>query len=99
LTADPEHGRRLAGRLDSGMLFVNRLSYTLPQLPFGGVKNSGFGRELSQPGIGEFVNRKLVNVFPSTPREPVPAAPCARGALALSLGGARPAMTCVQPVG
>lgn len=63
-TADVEHGRALARRIDSGMVFVNHPTWTAPQLPFGGVKNSGYGRELSEFGFGEFVNRKLVSVSP-----------------------------------
>lgn len=64
-TADLEHGRRLADRIDSGMVFVNNPTWTAPELPFGGVKNSGYGRELSELGFGEFVNRKLVSVSPA----------------------------------
>ncbi len=63
-TADLEHGRSLADRIDSGMVFVNNPTWTAPELPFGGVKNSGYGRELSELGFGEFVNRKLVSVSP-----------------------------------
>ncbi len=64
-TADLEHGRRLADQIDSGMVFVNNPTWTAPELPFGGVKNSGYGRELSELGFGEFVNRKLVSVSPA----------------------------------
>lgn len=64
-TNDIEHGRKVAARIDSGMVFINQPAWTSPQLPFGGVKNSGFGRELSKLGFGEFVNRKLVNVAPA----------------------------------
>jgi succinate-semialdehyde dehydrogenase / glutarate-semialdehyde dehydrogenase len=64
-TANPERGRRLAARIDSGMVFINRPFGTAPELPFGGVKNSGFGRELSEAGFEEFVNRKLVNTDPA----------------------------------
>jgi succinate-semialdehyde dehydrogenase / glutarate-semialdehyde dehydrogenase len=60
-TADTKHGREVAARIDSGMVFVNRPFGTEPQLPFGGVKNSGFGRELSEAGFEEFVNKKLVH--------------------------------------
>jgi succinate-semialdehyde dehydrogenase/glutarate-semialdehyde dehydrogenase len=59
-----EHGRRIAERIDSGMVFVNQPAWTALELPFGGIKNSGFGRELSELGFGEFVNRKLINVAP-----------------------------------
>jgi succinate-semialdehyde dehydrogenase/glutarate-semialdehyde dehydrogenase len=46
------------------MVFVNRPFGTSPELPFGGCKNSGFGRELSEAGFQEFVNKKLVNADP-----------------------------------
>jgi succinate-semialdehyde dehydrogenase/glutarate-semialdehyde dehydrogenase len=61
-TGDEARGRRLASRIESGMVFVNHPTWTAPDLPFGGVKDSGYGRELAQQGIGEFVNRKLVRV-------------------------------------
>jgi succinate-semialdehyde dehydrogenase/glutarate-semialdehyde dehydrogenase len=64
-TADIEHGRRIADRLESGMVFINQPTWTAPELPFGGVKNSGYGRELSELGFAEFVNRKLVSVSPA----------------------------------
>jgi succinate-semialdehyde dehydrogenase/glutarate-semialdehyde dehydrogenase len=44
------------------MVFVNQPAWTAPELPFGGIKRSGFGRELAELGFGEFVNRKMVNV-------------------------------------
>ena len=61
-TADTERGRSVAAQIDCGMVFVNQPAWTAPELPFGGVKRSGFGRELAESGLGEFVNRKLVNV-------------------------------------
>ncbi|NPT56596.1 NAD-dependent succinate-semialdehyde dehydrogenase [Paraburkholderia elongata] len=64
LTADLERGEQIAARIDSGMVFVNRPFATIPQLPFGGIKNSGFGRELSMAGFEEFVNKKLVTTDP-----------------------------------
>lgn len=72
MTADLERGEQLAARIDSGMVFVNRPFATIPQLPFGGVKNSGFGRELSMAGFEEFVNKKLVTTDPvgTSPRTP-----------------------------
>lgn len=63
-TADLERGRKVARRIDSGMVFVNHPTWTSPELPFGGIKNSGYGRELSELGFGEFVNRRLVDVSP-----------------------------------
>jgi succinate-semialdehyde dehydrogenase/glutarate-semialdehyde dehydrogenase len=44
------------------MVYINSCFADSPGLPFGGVKNSGFGRELSEIGIGEFINRKLIRV-------------------------------------
>jgi succinate-semialdehyde dehydrogenase/glutarate-semialdehyde dehydrogenase len=61
-TSDTNRGKRLASRLESGMVFLNSPAKTMPELPFGGVKRSGFGRELSNLGITEFANQKLVCV-------------------------------------
>ncbi|WP_131113690.1 NAD-dependent succinate-semialdehyde dehydrogenase [Lichenihabitans psoromatis] len=61
-TRDVERGKRVARRVDTGMMFVNHPTWTTPDLPFGGIKNSGYGRELSGMGIQEFVNKKLVRV-------------------------------------
>ena len=61
-TQDVERGKRVASRIDTGMMFVNHPTWTTPDLPFGGIKNSGYGRELSSLGIQEFVNKKLVRV-------------------------------------
>lgn len=62
ITKDIARGKRLASQIDTGMVFINSPAITAPELPFGGVKNSGYGRELSDLGIVEFVNRKLVLV-------------------------------------
>jgi succinate-semialdehyde dehydrogenase/glutarate-semialdehyde dehydrogenase len=62
ITKDVERGKRIARQIDSGMVFINERTTTAPELPFGGVKNSGYGRELSHLGIGEFVNKKLIRV-------------------------------------
>lgn len=62
--ADVERGRRVAERVDTGMVWVNHPTSTQPDLPFGGVKRSGYGRELSKLGMQEFVNRKLVRILP-----------------------------------
>ena len=59
-TNDLERGERIASRIDAGCLFVNELVKSDPRVPFGGVKESGYGRELSEAGIKEFVNRKTV---------------------------------------
>ena len=61
-TKDVARGKRIASRIDTGMVFINHPTWTTPDLPFGGIKNSGYGRELSSMGIQEFVNKKLVRV-------------------------------------
>lgn len=55
-----EYGAELASRIETGMVFVNTFFSSLPELEFGGVKKSGFGRELGQTGISSFVNQELV---------------------------------------
>lgn len=60
--ADVENARRVASHIDAGMVYINSCFADSPGLPFGGVKNSGFGRELSEIGMGEFLNRKLIRV-------------------------------------
>jgi succinate-semialdehyde dehydrogenase / glutarate-semialdehyde dehydrogenase len=59
-TNDPEQAARVADRLDVGMVFVNGVGMEGAELPFGGVKASGFGRELGTLGIEEFVNKKVI---------------------------------------
>ncbi len=59
-TEDRERGQRVARRIDAGCTYINQLTKSDPRVPFGGVKNSGYGRELSEAGIKEFVNRKTV---------------------------------------
>lgn len=59
-TADVARARTMAAALDAGNVFINGLVKSDPRLPFGGVKDSGFGRELSREGILEFVNAKTV---------------------------------------
>lgn len=61
-TRDIARGKRVAARVDTGMMFVNHPTWTTPDLPFGGIKSSGYGRELANAGIQEFVNKKLVRV-------------------------------------
>jgi succinate-semialdehyde dehydrogenase/glutarate-semialdehyde dehydrogenase len=61
-TQDVARGKRVASRVDTGMMFINHPTWTTADLPFGGIKNSGYGRELSSMGIQEFVNKKLVRV-------------------------------------
>ena len=57
---DAARARELVSRLEVGMVFVNGMVKSDPRLPFGGVKDSGFGRELAREGIMEFVNAKTV---------------------------------------
>ena len=59
-TQDLDRGDRLAHEVEAGCVFVNELVKSDPRIPFGGVKDSGYGRELGEPGIHEFVNRKTV---------------------------------------
>ena len=59
-TTDPEQADRVAERIEAGMVFVNVIEADGVELPFGGVKRSGFGRELGRFGIDEFVNKKLI---------------------------------------
>jgi succinate-semialdehyde dehydrogenase / glutarate-semialdehyde dehydrogenase len=59
-TKDIDRGKRVASRIETGMMFVNNISWSDAELPFGGIKNSGYGRELGDMGIQQFVNKKLV---------------------------------------
>ncbi|MFL1390659.1 NAD-dependent succinate-semialdehyde dehydrogenase [Pseudomonas tritici] len=59
-TEDVGRGLRVASRVDTGMMFINNISWSDAELPFGGIKNSGYGRELGDIGIQAFVNKKLV---------------------------------------
>ena len=61
-TQDIKRGKRVASQIETGMVFVNHPTWTAADLPFGGIKNSGYGRELSSLGIQEFVNKKLIRV-------------------------------------
>jgi succinate-semialdehyde dehydrogenase/glutarate-semialdehyde dehydrogenase len=61
-TTDMERANRLVPQLYEGAVFVNDLVKSDPRLPFGGVKTSGYGRELSHHGIREFVNKKTVYI-------------------------------------
>lgn len=57
---DPDQARRVADRIEAGMVFVNGVGLDAAELPFGGIKRSGFGRELGRYGMEEFVNKKLI---------------------------------------
>lgn len=61
-TEDMEKGQKLARHLEAGNVFVNSIVQSDPRLPFGGIKNSGYGRELSYHGLLEFVNAKTISV-------------------------------------
>ena len=61
-TKDVARGKRVADQIDTGMVFINHPTWTQADLPFGGTKGSGYGRELSELGIDEFVNKKLIRV-------------------------------------
>jgi len=61
-TQDIERGKRVADQIDTGMVFINHPTWTQADLPFGGTKGSGYGRELSELGIEEFVNKKLIRI-------------------------------------
>ncbi len=61
-TNDLDRGEALAARIESGAIFINDMTKSDPRLPFGGIKLSGYGRELSHYGIKEFVNIKTVAV-------------------------------------
>lgn len=63
-TRDIERGRALARRIESGAVFLNGMTASDPRLPFGGIKRSGYGRELSSFGIREFVNIQSVWIGP-----------------------------------
>ena len=67
-SGDVERARKFAEGIEAGMVTINNPTWTAPELPFGGVKNSGYGRELSELGFGEFVNQRLVSVHqPGSP--------------------------------
>ncbi len=61
-TQDIARGKRVAAQLTTGMVFINHPTWTAADLPFGGINQSGYGRELSHLGIHEFMNKKLVRV-------------------------------------
>lgn len=57
-----EHAKQVASRIETGMVFINSALNASAAIPFGGVKNSGYGRELGELGFQEFVNKKLIRV-------------------------------------
>jgi len=64
-TADVERAKELAERVEAGLVFINGMVASDARLPFGGVKRSGYGRELGSYGIKEFVNIQTVWVGPA----------------------------------
>ena len=64
-TKDIARGKRVASQIETGMMFVNNLDWADADLPFGGIKTSGYGRELGDRGIQQFVNKKLVRISAS----------------------------------
>ena len=69
-TSDIERGRNLARQIETGGVFINGMTASDPRLPFGGVKRSGYGRELSSFGIREFVNIQTVWIGPAVSAQP-----------------------------
>ena len=61
-STDAEQALRVADRIEAGMVWINVVGADAPELPFGGVKRSGFGRELGRLGADEFVNRKMIRI-------------------------------------
>ena len=64
MTDDKEQASRVADQIEAGMVFINGAVADGPELPFGGFKRSGFGRELGRFGADEFVNKKLIRAAP-----------------------------------
>ena len=64
MSSDLDRARAVAERLEAGMVWINQPTGSSPELPFGGVKRSGYGRELSELAVFEFANRRLVRTVP-----------------------------------
>jgi succinate-semialdehyde dehydrogenase / glutarate-semialdehyde dehydrogenase len=72
-SSDLDRARAVADRLEAGMVWINQITGSSAELPFGGVKRSGYGRELSELGMFEFANRKLTRVMPARKADRPPA--------------------------
>ncbi|CAN5541017.1 hypothetical protein BH24ACT21_BH24ACT21_04420 [soil metagenome] len=70
-TNDEEEREQFINDIEAGMVYVNKMTESTPEVPFGGVKESGYGRELSVFGIREFVNAKTVWIDDSSDSEDV----------------------------
>ncbi|MGY1609938.1 NAD-dependent succinate-semialdehyde dehydrogenase [Geodermatophilus sp. SYSU D00700] len=64
MSSDVDRARAVADRLEAGMVWINQPTGSSPELPFGGIKRSGYGRELSELAMFEFANRRLVRTVP-----------------------------------
>jgi succinate-semialdehyde dehydrogenase/glutarate-semialdehyde dehydrogenase len=65
MSSDLDRARAVAERLEAGMVWINQPTGSSPELPFGGIKRSGYGRELSELAVFEFANRRLVRTLPA----------------------------------
>jgi succinate-semialdehyde dehydrogenase/glutarate-semialdehyde dehydrogenase len=65
MCGDLDRARAVADRLEAGMVWINQPTGSSPELPFGGIKRSGYGRELSELAMFEFANRRLTRVLPA----------------------------------
>jgi succinate-semialdehyde dehydrogenase/glutarate-semialdehyde dehydrogenase len=74
-TRDPAEQQRLVTELQCGGVFLNAMVASDPRLPFGGIKHSGYGRELSAAGMREFLNAKTVVIASAEPAKPAAEAP------------------------
>jgi succinate-semialdehyde dehydrogenase/glutarate-semialdehyde dehydrogenase len=73
MSSDLERARAVADRIEAGMVWINQPAGSSPELPFGGIKRSGYGRELSELAMFEFANRRLVRTLPAKKPDKPPA--------------------------